>query len=348
MKVTGRHRPMNRRLVRGYAVVATTVCMMWLLLGCHGTNGQLGGDWEQPPGRSNPALEFVQRLIGEWKATPTKVAESVWDTDHVSFREVVNSVSAGGAVVQIAVSETGKTLWDAPGLGPLCWSGDLVIDAVLGDSAQGTVTVGDAIPAVSEYLYVNRWTYPRPGNTCAATLTFSETDSRLNMKLVGTGAGWPDKYGIEMVDGPENSYVLRRAPEIRRSDPLQEFIQAVVGAWEVGLIKEPDALACIPEFPAVMTLSEVNTCTTLIPGTGGELNYLWEENSHRHAGSISIVLACGHSANVIVSGGGWHNLTFQHPGLMTEGTMSVSDDGDSLTISQREYDGSTIQWLTRR
>ena len=334
---------MNQRLVRGCAVVGVPVGIACLLLGCHGTTDKLGEDGGQPPGRANPAAEFAQRLIGEWSSTAVAVSE--WDTDHVSFRQPT-STAQGGALIELVISERGSIVWEAPDLGPLSWSGDLVIDAVLGDTAEATLTVSGGAPAVSEYAYINRWTYPHTGATCSATLTLSDGDSRLNMELVGIGAGWPDKYNVEIGEGPERTYVLRRDAPSRASSPVQRFVQSVVGAWDLTLIAEPHIMVSPPATPAVMTLSVVDTGQVLPPEVKGELGYLWEEDGTTDSGLIALTLACGRSANILLPGG--YPCELRHPGLALEGTMSVSEDGKSLTMTADDFDGVTIRWFTRR
>ena len=333
---------MNQRLIRGCAVVAVALCIVFSLLGCHGTTDKLGEDGDQL-GRANPAADFAERLIGEWSSMT--VAVSVWDTDHVSFRQPT-STAQGGALIELVISERGSMVWEAPDLGPLSWSGDLVIDAVLGDTAEATLTVSGGAPAVSEYAYINRWTYPHTGATCSATLTLSDGDSRLNMELVGIGAGWPDKYNVEIGEGPERTYVLRRDAPSRVSSPVQLFVESVVGAWDLGLVKEPGSLVSAPATPVVMTLSAVGTAQGVLPGTKGELGYVWEEAGTTDTGLIALTLACGRSANILMPGG--LPSEWLHPGLTLEGTMSITEDGRSLTLTAGDPRGATVQWFTRR
>ena len=334
---------MSQRLIRGCAVVAVALCIVCLLAGCHGTNEALLGG---PPNRSDPAAAFAQRLIGEWDSTA--LATGVWETDHVSFREPTNSAQGGGPI-ELVISERGELAGKGLDPGAMSWGGDLVIDSVVGETAQATLNVSSGSAVARKFEYADWWVFPIVGNTCSATLTFSDGDDRLNMDLVGIGGEWPDKFEVEIGKGPDRTYVLGRDSNTRAPDAMLEFIHAVVGVWDLGLVKEPGSLVSAPATPVVMTLlSEVNTVDVLFPGAGGELNYLWEENSHRREGSISITLACGHSANVIVGGGGMPDEVFHHPGLVVEGTVSVSEDGNSLTISELEHNGAHVMWFTRR
>ena len=334
---------MDHRLMRGGAVMAATLCIICLLLGCHGGQEALVGG---PPGRTNPAADFAQRLVGEWDSA--SVVKYVWTTDHVSFREPTNSAQ-GTALLQVVVSESGELTGKGLALGAMSWGGDLVIDSVVGDSAQATLNVTSGSEIGRKLEYADWWVFPIVGNTCSATLTFSGGDDRLNMNLLGIGGEWPDKFEVEMGKGPDRTYVLGRDANTRAPDSIHDFVHSVVGAWDLGFVKEPGALVSGPATPVVMTLrSEVNTVDALIPGVGSELNYLWEENSHRHEGRISITLACGHSANVILDGGGMPNAATHHPGLTAEGTMSVSEDGDVLTVGELQYDGAHVKGFTRR